>query len=51
VTANGDRMILSGILRQYEDQIISMDVRQRRAKIRIPILGKDYTITLPVIGV
>ena len=50
-TSNGDRMILSGMLRQYENHIISMDVRQRRAKIRIPILGREYTITLPVIGV
>lgn len=50
-TANGDNMILSGILREYSDRIISMDLRQRRARIRVPICGKEYKIALPVIGV
>lgn len=50
-TANGDHMILSGILREYSDSIVSMDLRQRRARIRVPICGKEYKITLPVIGV
>lgn len=50
-TANGDNMILSGILREYSDSIVSMDLRQRRAKIRVPICGKEYKISLPVIGI
>ena len=50
-TENGDCMILSGILREYSDSIISMDLRQRRAKVKIPICGKEYKVTLPVLGV
>ena len=44
-------MILSGMLRQYEGQIQNIQLRQRRAKVAIPILGKTYSVTLPVIGI
>lgn len=48
---NEDYVILSGALYKYAHQIISIDLRQRRARIRIPICGKDYRVTLPVIGI
>ncbi len=50
-TPNGDCMILSGVLRDYSDHIVSMDLRQRRARIRVPICGKEYKVTLPVVGI
>ena len=40
-TTSGDNMILSGILHEYSDSIVSMDLRQRRAKTRVPICGKE----------
>lgn len=50
-TAFGERMIMSGILREYSDKIIRLDLRQRRAKIAVTLLGKPHTITLPVISI
>lgn len=50
-TLSGDKMILSGILRKYQENIISLDLRQRRAKVAVTILGKPHTITLPVISI
>lgn len=50
-TNSGDKMILSGILRDYSDQIISLDLRQRKAKVAVTLLGKQHTITLPVISI
>lgn len=50
-TAFGEKMILSGILRDYSDKIISLDLRQRRAKVSVTLLGKLHTITLPVISI
>ncbi len=50
-TSAGDRMILSGILRDYQDDIISLDMRQRRARVRVTFLNKHYTITLPVVPI
>lgn len=50
-TAEGDLMIMDGVLRDYCDSIISVNLRQRRAKVCVPICGKDYRITLPVIGI
>ncbi|MDE6020935.1 MAG: hypothetical protein K2H01_08085 [Ruminococcus sp.] len=50
-TANDDCMILSGILREYSKSIVSIDLRQRRAKIRVPICGREYKIALPVISI
>lgn len=51
VTVNGDKMIISGILRQYQDKIISLDLRQKRAKIELEISGKVHRITLPVTAI
>lgn len=50
-TASGEKMILSGILREYTDKIIRLDLRQRRAKVAVTLLGKPHTITLPVISI
>ena len=44
-------MVLSGILREYRDNIVSLDLRQRRAKAAVTLLGKPHTITLPVLPV
>lgn len=50
-TLSGDKMVLSGILREYQENIISLDLRQRRAKVSVMLLGKSHTITLPVIQI
>ena len=50
-TTSGEKMILSGILRDYADKIVSLDLRQRRAKVAVTLLGKLHTITLPVISI
>lgn len=50
-TAAGEKMILSGILRDYADKIVYLDLRQRRARVRTTLLGKPHTITLPVISI
>ena len=51
ITSEGDMMILSGVLRQYMDSIVSCSLRQRRAKVRVTLLGKPHTITLPVTSI
>lgn len=50
-TTAGAKMVLSGMLRNYIDNIISLDVRQRKAKIKIDLFGTTHKITLPVIGI
>lgn len=50
-TAAGAKMVMSGILRNYVDNIVSLDLRQRRAKISVNIFGKQHKITLPVVGI
>ncbi len=50
-TNSCDKMILSGILRDYQNSIISLDLRQRIAKICVNLLGKPHTVTLPVISI
>ncbi len=50
-TSAGDKMVLSGILRDYQNNIVSLDLRQRRAKIRVTLLGKPHTVTMPVISI
>lgn len=51
VTTAGDKMIMSGILRTYKDDIINIDMHSRKAKIHIPFGGKYHKITLPIIGI
>ena len=50
-TTSGEKMILSGMLRDYADRIIRLDLRQRKAKIQITLLSEPHTITLPVISI
>jgi transcription antitermination factor NusG len=50
-TAAGAKMVLSGVLRNYVDNIVSLDLRQRRAKIKVELFGVEHKITLPVIGI
>lgn len=50
-TSSGDKMVMSGILRKYTDNIISLDLRQRRAKAKVTFHGEQRIITLPVIGI
>ncbi|MBE6845049.1 MAG: hypothetical protein E7508_04950 [Ruminococcus sp.] len=45
VTIDNDIMILSGILKKFATEI---NVRQRRAKIKIPICGVYKNVTLPI---
>lgn len=51
VTGTGEKMILSGLLRKYADNIIGLDLRQRRASVVTTLHGKEHKITLPVIGI
>ena len=51
VTSTGEKMIMSGILRDHSDSIIYLDLRQRKAKVRIRFADKEHVITLPVIGI
>lgn len=49
VTASGDKMIISGILRKYSGTEIDYNLRQRKASIFIEIAGQKHRITLPII--
>lgn len=51
VTPNGDKMILSGILRKYSGDEIEYNLRQRKASIFIDIAGRRHRITLPVVRI
>lgn len=51
VTAAGEKLVMSGILRKYMDSIVSLDLRQRKAKIKLDLFGVEHKITLPVIGI
>lgn len=50
-TLQGDKMVLSGVLREYWNNVVRLDLRQRRARVRLSICGHNYTVTLPVIGI
>ncbi len=49
ITPNGDKMIMSGILRNYSGNEIDYNLRQRKADIFIKIAGREHRITLPVV--
>lgn len=49
ITANGDKMIMSGILRKYSGSEIEYNLRQRKANIFIKIAGREHKITLPIV--
>ncbi len=48
VSSDGAKMIMSGILQNYNGKYINFNIRQRRAKIKIPICGVDRNITVPI---
>ena len=49
VTPNGDKMIMSGILRSYSGNKIEYNLRQRKASVLIKIAGREHKITLPIV--
>lgn len=49
ITPNGDKMIMSGILRNYSGNEIDYNLRQRSADIFIKIAGREHRISLPVV--
>ncbi|MDE5619467.1 MAG: hypothetical protein K2I80_02945 [Ruminococcus sp.] len=51
VTPNGDKMIMSGILRKYSGDEIEYNLRQQKANIFIDIAGRKHKITLPVVRI
>lgn len=48
VTGGGQKMILSGPLKNFSGNYADIDVRQKRAKVLIPICGTNYSVTLPI---
>lgn len=48
VTSDGNKMIMSGPLKKYSDEYVDYNVRQRRAKVKIPICGVYKNVTLPI---
>ena len=51
VTAEGDKLVLSGPLRKYQDGQVEYRLRQRRAVLWVTLGGKKRKLTLPCIGV
>lgn len=51
VTPNGDKMIMSGILRKYSGNEIEYNLHQRKANIFIEIAGRKHKITLPAVRI
>lgn len=49
-TANGDKMVLSGILRDWQGDI-EYDLRQRKANVFVTIAGERHKVTLPIIAI
>lgn len=51
VTPDGDKLVMSGILRKYSGSQIEYNLRQRKADIFIDIAGRKHRITLPVVRI
>lgn len=51
VTASGDKMIMSGVLRNYSGNEIEYNLRQRKASVFIKIAGCEHKITLPIVRI
>ncbi|MCM1506384.1 MAG: hypothetical protein NC177_04515 [Ruminococcus flavefaciens] len=51
VTPNGDKMIMSGILRKYSGEEIDYCLRKRKASVFVEISGQKHRIILPVIRI
>lgn len=48
VTMYGDKLVMSGMLRDYSGDEIDYNVRQRKANVYITIAGKRHKVTLPI---
>ena len=48
VLKSGAKKVISGILKKYEDKIVFINLRQRRAGIELELCGKKHFIILPV---
>lgn len=48
VTREGQKMVMSGPLKNYRGEYVDINVRQRRAKVLISICGRKYKVTLPI---
>ncbi|MDE6539323.1 MAG: antitermination protein NusG [Ruminococcus sp.] len=49
VSGDGTKKVVSGMLKKYEDKIIFINPRQRRAGIKLELCGKKHFLTLPVV--
>lgn len=49
VADDGNKKVVSGMLKKYENKIIFVNLRQRRAGIELELCGKKHFLTLPVI--
>lgn len=48
IGTDGQKMVMSGLLRKYDGEYATIDIRQRRAKVAVPICGVIKHITLPI---
>ena len=48
VTSEGMKLLMSGPLKRYGGELASIDIRQKRAKVFVPICGRQYKVTLPI---
>ena len=48
VSGDGTKKVVSGILKNYEDKIIFINPRQRRAGIKLELCGKNHFLTFSV---
>lgn len=49
VAKNGTKKVVSGMLKNYEDKISFINLRQQRAGIELELYGKKHFLTLPAI--
>jgi len=48
VTPEGQKLIMSGPLKKYSGSYAEICVRQKRARVFVPICGRQYRVTLPI---
>ena len=48
VTPEGQKLIMSGPLKKYSGSYAEICVRQKRARVFVPICGRQYRDTLPI---
>lgn len=49
ITPDGEKLVMSGVLRKYSGTEIDYNLRQKKANIFIKIAGQKHKVTLPVI--